>query len=92
MDKIIKNFKEKKGLAIFQPRDGGRGSSNDGNTARRALKDHDFMSEQTGLSAVLFKRINVIRVSFASTRKASSPDELHVMTHYPYLIKKLFRL
>ena len=34
LDKIRKKFKEELGLSIFEPRDGGKGSSNDGNTGR----------------------------------------------------------
>ena len=69
MNEIIKNFHDKLGLDIFQPRDGGRGSSNDGNTCRTAFQHPEFLAEQTGLSLELIKRLNFIRIALAKKDK-----------------------
>ena len=55
------------GLPIFEVRAGGCGSSNDGNMARRVLRDHpDLLAEQTGVPLEFIKGIYVIWVALAS--------------------------
>ena len=83
MDKIIKNYKEQKNIELFQPRDGGMGSSNTGNTCRDVLSDPEFMSEQTGLSVTLISRFNSIRIALAHTKKKDI-DKFWV--HFDFLL------
>ena len=47
--KIQRQFRERAGLVVDQPRAGGTGTSNDGNTARRAFGDPKTFSEITGV-------------------------------------------
>lgn len=61
---IIAAFKAK-GLNIFQPRDGGRGTSNDGNTAKRAFEDPQFFADQVGVSVQLIEGLHNIWIALA---------------------------
>ena len=72
-DRIIKQFKEELDMDIFQVRPGG-GTSNTGNVARDALKQHEFMARVTGLSVELIRRLDHIRISLASTDKLIKDD------------------
>ena len=55
------------GLPIFEPRDGGAGSSNDGNTARRALRDHsDLLASECNVPIEFIQGIYVIWIALAS--------------------------
>ena len=53
-------FWEKNRLHVDQPRQGGAGSSNDGNTARRAFRDETLFAEITGVDEDLIHRLHVI--------------------------------
>ena len=53
LDRIRKNFKETLGLSIFEPRDGGKGSSNDGNTGRLS-KFYLFLGELFSLKIQIY--------------------------------------
>ena len=72
MSRIIKNYDDDKGLQLFKPRDGGKGSSNDGNTARRVLEDEEYLSKQTGISVNLIHRLNIIRIALTCTKKKNA--------------------
>ena len=69
MDRIIKDYKNDKGLSLFQPRPGGSGTSNDGNTARKVMNDKEYLAKQTGISLELIHRLNIIRIALACTKK-----------------------
>lgn len=47
-------------LQVDQPRPGGAGSSNDGNTARRAFQDEKTFAAITGVSEELIHRLHII--------------------------------
>ena len=56
-----------KGLPIFEPRDGGAGSSNDGNVARRIFRDHaELVSEICEVPLEFVKGVYVVWISLAS--------------------------
>ena len=56
--RIIQNkFIEELGLRVDFPRQGGSGTSNDGNTARRAFKHFDLFSSITGIDKELIERL-----------------------------------
>ena len=59
-------FWDRMGLHVDQPRPGGAGSSNDGNTARRAFRDEKTFAEITGVSEELIHRLHVILQVMAS--------------------------
>ena len=61
---MITLFKELLNLDVNQPRDGGKGSSNDGNTARTAFENPEIFSYITGISVELIMRFNIIRYWF----------------------------
>ena len=69
--KIITLFKEKLNLDVNQPRDGGKGSSNDGNTARTAFDNPEIFSYITGISVELIKRFDIIRYWFFLSMSSS---------------------
>jgi len=59
---IQNQFWEKLSLRVSQPKPGGYGDTNTGNTARRAFKDIDVLSKITGLkSELLYKRLRLFR-------------------------------
>ena len=74
--KIITLFKEKLNLDVNQPRDGGKGSSNDGNTARTAFDNPEIFSYITGISVELIKRFDIIRYWFFLKSMSSSSSHL----------------
>jgi hypothetical protein len=57
---------EEMGLIINQPRPGGAGSSNDGNTARRAFLDFEKFSHVLGLNQDLLKNFRTILLALNS--------------------------
>jgi hypothetical protein len=57
---IQKAFKEKLGLIVDQPKAGGSGTSNDGNTARRAFNNPLLFSEITGVDFKFIHRLSNI--------------------------------
>lgn len=66
--KIQTEFKEKTGLKIDYVLQ-GKGTSNDGNTARRFFRDYRTSAKITGFNAELLKRFAVILQALASGRK-----------------------
>lgn len=51
---------QRMGLCVDFSNPGGAGSSNDGNTARRAFKDHEIFAETLGINKELLRRIRII--------------------------------
>lgn len=51
---------EKMGLIVGRPRAGGAGTSNDGNSARRAFSEEKTFAEVTGVSEDLIRRLHII--------------------------------
>ena len=68
---MITLFKELLNLDVNQPRDGGKGSSNDGNTARTAFDNPEIFSYITGISVELIKRFDIIRYWFFLSMSSS---------------------
>ena len=58
--RIQSTLKEKLGLIIDVPADSGRGTSNDGNTARRFFENHEVIAEVTGIDNELLIRFSII--------------------------------
>lgn len=58
--KVQAEFRRQLGLHVDQPRAGGSGTSNDGNTARRAFADPPAFSEITGVDQGLIERLQTI--------------------------------
>jgi len=48
--KIQKEFREKMGIIVDKPRDDGKGSSNDGNVARKFFSNPKLVSKITGIN------------------------------------------
>lgn len=65
-ERVKSMFWERMGLHVDQARPGGAGSSNDGNTARRAFRDERMFAEITGISEELIHRLHVILQVMAS--------------------------
>ena len=64
---IQRRFRDEMGLVVDMPRSGGSGTTNDGNTARRAFGDVDRLSQVTGVNRELLSRFSVILSALAST-------------------------
>lgn len=62
---IQKEFKNRMGLIVDQPKP-GFGNSNDGNTARRFFRNADLASEITGVDKKIIERMHVILVTISS--------------------------
>ena len=73
---VKKRFREQMGLVVDQPKSGGAGTSNDGNTARRAFRDVDKLSEVTEVDVELLNRFAVILSALASSL-AIDTDKFH---------------
>ena len=65
-------FKERMGLAVDVPRAGGSGTSNDGNTARRAFGDPVAFSDITGVNLDLIIRFSIILRVLSSQRRVNA--------------------
>ena len=65
--KVQAEFRRQLGLHVDQPRAGGSGTSNDGNTARRAFGDPPAFSEITGVDQGLIERLQTILEAINST-------------------------
>lgn len=64
--KIQKEFREKMGIIVDKPRDGGRGSSNDGNIARKFFGNTALSSEITGIDERLIHKCATILQAIGS--------------------------
>lgn len=72
MQKIQKKFREKMGLIVDKPRDGGRGSSNDGNVTRKFFSNPKLASDITGIDENLIHRCATILQAIASGYKINA--------------------
>lgn len=69
--KMQRQFRERMGLVEDQPRAGGAGTLNDGNTAWRAFRDPKTFSETTGVDEII-KRLAVILNDLQSQERVVS--------------------
>ena len=74
------------GLVVDQPKSGGPGTSNDGNTARRAFRDANKLSEVTDVNVELLQRFAVILSVLAS----SLPIDTAKLDQYALETARLF--
>lgn len=65
-EEIKKKFKLEMGLYVDKPRPGGRGNSNDGNTARRFFRHWEQSAKITGTDANLIYRCKIILEALVS--------------------------
>lgn len=63
--RIQKEFKNRMGLIVDQPKP-GFGNSNDGNTARRFFSNAELASDITGVDKVLIQKMHTILVALSS--------------------------
>ena len=85
--RIHREFREKMGLIVDMPRAGGAGTTNDGNTARRAFRDPEMLSQITGVDLRLITRFSVILQAISSSR----PVDAEKFGAYALETAKLFR-
>ena len=64
---VQQRFRRQLGLVVDQPRAGGSGTSNDGNTARRAFADPERFSAVTGVDVLLIRRFATILSALQTT-------------------------
>ena len=69
-------LKERLGLRVDEPRAGGSGNSNDGNTARRAFRATEEFAACTGVDKLLIQRIHVMLQAVSSCYPLDT-DALH---------------
>ena len=84
--KVQRRFREEMDLVVDQPRAGGHGSTNDGNTARRAFNNVDQLSEITGVDKTLLQRFAVILNALSSF----SPIDVEKYAKYAMETAQLF--
>ena len=65
------DFRKKMGLGIDMPKTGSSGSTNDGNTARRAFRNPNLYSEITGVEKELIIRLRIILLVINLNHKIS---------------------
>ena len=84
--KIQAEFRERLGLHVDQPRAGGAGTSNDGNTARRSFADPVAFSAITGVDQQLIERLRAILEAINSSNpidvRRYSEFALETARHY----------
>ena len=64
---IQRRFRDEMGLVVDMPKAGGSGTTNDGNTARRAFRDVNKLSQVTGVDRYLLNKFSIILSALAST-------------------------
>ena len=64
---VRRRLRDEMQLVVDQPQSGGSGTTNDGNTARRAFKDVRKFSEATGVDVKLLQRFAVILSALSSS-------------------------
>ena len=62
---IQKQFRERMGLVVDQPRTGGSGTSNDGNSARRVFQNSNVASEILQIDRTLLEKLHVILITIS---------------------------
>ena len=78
-------FKTKLGLLVDFPKACGSGTSNDGNTSRRAFAKSELFSSITGVDSELIQRIHIILLVINSFYKIS-------LSKYENFCSKIFDL
>lgn len=68
-EKIQRKFKIELGLHVDKPRQGGKGTSNTGNVARRFFKNAEKVARITGLNLAIIQRCGTILQVMACGRK-----------------------
>ena len=63
---VQREFRSQMGLLVDQPKPGGSGTSNDGNTARRFFANPSLSASITGIDEILIKRFAVILHAISS--------------------------
>lgn len=63
---VQKDFKIKFGVNVDQPKPGGSGTTNDGNTARRAFRDTEAFADILKVDIQLIKNFQVILIALSS--------------------------
>ena len=71
--RIQQCFREKLGLRVDEPRAGGSGNSDDGNTARRAFQSAAVFAEATGIDEGLIVQLHVLLQAVSSNYPLSIP-------------------
>ena len=81
--RIIQNkFIEELGLRVDFPRQGGSGTSNDGNAARREFKHFDLFSSITDIDKELIERLaNILNIQVYAPQKLLHPKN-HTVTYW----------
>lgn len=69
---IQMQFREKLGLIVDQPRSGGSGTSNDGNTARRFFSNSEISADIIGIDKTIIDRCRIILITLASGHKINT--------------------
>lgn len=73
--RVHDSLKDRTGLRVDEPRGGGVGNSNDGNTARRFFQAAEEVAACTGLDPQLIRRLHVV-LQAVSSRYVVNPDAL----------------
>ena len=99
---VQKKLRDRLGLRVDEPRAGGAGNSNDGNTARRAFRSTKEFAACTGMDEVFVGRVHVILQAVSSFHPVNSAAlgdycrqtaelyvELYGWYHMPVTLHKL---
>ncbi|XP_025411419.1 uncharacterized protein LOC112684234 [Sipha flava] len=85
-NEIQTKFRQELGLLIDQPRPGGSGTTNDGNTARRFFSNPDVSSSITGVDKNIIVRFKVILEVISSGEKIKGVE----FNNYTFETAQLF--
>ena len=83
---VQRRFREEMSLVVDQPKAGGSGTTNDGNTARRAFQDVDKLGDVTDVDKELLQRFAVILTALSSC----SPIDVEKYAQYAMETAQLF--
>jgi hypothetical protein len=87
--RIQQDFRRLLGLLVDIPKDGGSGTTNDGNTARKAFRNFDTFAEITGVDVKLILRLYVILCVINSNEKIDTNKfERYCMETYEFYVEK----
>ena len=64
--RVQTEFKNRMGLVVDRPKEGGSGTSNDGNTARRAFQNADLTANILKLNKELVEKFDIILITLSS--------------------------
>lgn len=77
---VQQNLWKKLGLRVDKPKSGGSGTTNDGNTARRAFENVEMLSECLGLDSTLLSNFRSILIG-VSSHFPLNPDSFEKFCH-----------